>query len=1514
MSVRKKSNALKSNEFYMVGIGSSAGGIEALSLLVKNLPDDLNCCYVIAQHLSPNYKSILHEILNRESKLLVKKLVDGEKPKKNTVYVIPPNKNLVIKNKTFVLQEPSKEIFTKPSINILFDSISQEYGENSIGIILSGTGNDGTQGLISIKASGGITFAQIPKTAKYDGMPLSAIDSGSVDYEISPEQFGDIIKRYLMFDKDITALIETNAPSSELDILLKKVKKKTEIDFSNYKHATLLRRLQRRMATVECSTLADYLHYVTLNEEELVLFAKDTLISVTSFFRDVEAFDIFRTYIKDIVQAKKNGDEIRIWIAGCATGEEAYSIGILFLEYLEEFAKICKLQIFATDIDINALGIARTGVYSESAISEMKNEYVEKYFKHKDNTYEVTKLLRDSVIFAKQDLTYDPPFLKLDLITCRNVLIYFNNELQSKVLNMFHYALHSEGYLFLGRSESIGVNSEIFLPIDSKTRVFKKDSKVVLNTKKKISRGYLRNTVEPMAGQRKWEKLLQDELAHYYDNAAVLVDTDLNIIHTFGQISKFINFPKGSPKYNLQELIIDTFKPELIPLFNVVKKTQEIRKGKEKRLDNKLFRLVVKPSSEKDIDTYLVLFENFIEDLAITEADDKNTSLIPLYDYSAEDQLVTQEHLQSLIEELSTSNEEMQALNEEMQALNEEIQASNEEMQATNEELEASNEELQATNEELASVNEELLVKTNELATTNYDFESVYNTLEFPLIVLDLDLHLKRFNTTAGRMYELQYSSVGQHIESSYLPYYIKDLESRILEAINKRRRDSLFITHEKNTYKVFINPSLNKAGKVLSVVLAIVDNTDIVQAKKSLEEKQEMMLSIMNNSREMIALKDIAGRYEFVNARFEEFFGLKSEHVIKKSDSQLFDKSIASLFRVDDMSVLKDLSPKESTQTIVYRGKPFFLYTNRFPIFDDEGIIKSICVEIQDISHKYEAEQKLKLAAKVFDRAGEGILITDERNKILTVNDSFTRITGYTPEEVVGKTPSILNSGKHDKEFFQTLWSAVLERGWWQGEIFNRNKNGEIFPEWLTINTVKDNNEKITNFVAIFSDISNIKNSQRQIEHMATHDELTSLPNRFCFVDELKHQLAYANKHNEKRAVLFIDLDEFKNINDTLGHNVGDSLLIEVSRRLKECTKSSDFIARLGGDEFTAILHTGNSDEIIIYAQKILDYLTASYLIDDKKLYVSCSIGISIFPDHGMDSSSLLRSADTAMYRAKESGKKRFVFFEEEMKALSMQRMSIESGLRLALERDLFDVVFQPKVQMSPKEIIGAEVLLRWNDPSLGYVSPSVFIPIAEKSGLMVDIGKKMFSKTMQALKELIDEGLELPNIAFNISAIQFRDKQFETCFLDKLDLYGIPKEKITIEITETILMENTDSVHAILANFHAQGMCISIDDFGTGYSSLSYLKKFPLHELKIDRSFIDDLEGNSDDYHITHAIIDMANALGLDVIAEGVENEEQSALLQELGCTKAQGYLFYHPLSFKEFKKLLKKGLHEG
>jgi len=1181
-------------------------------------------------------------------------------------------------------------------------------------------------------------------------------------------------------------------------------------------------------------------------------------------------------------------------VAGCATGEEAYSIAILCLDQLELSGKVCKLQVFATDIDMHALSIARQGDYFGNGINDIKPEYLEKYFKPKDSHFEVSKRLRDSVIFAKQDLTYDPPFLKLDLITCRNVLIYFNNDLQLRVLGMFHYALLNEGFLFLGRSESVGVSSDIFTSVDTKTRIYKKDPKVMLSLKRRGERNFQKPSTETTLGTRVWEKLIQEEVSSYFESAAVIIDSELNVIHTFGQIGSFVRIPTGSLKYNLQSLIIEPFKTDLVPLFNVVKKNQQVRKSKEKQLESGYYRLVIQPSKDKNKDIYTVIFEKVEPEAPKVQ---RSLELSATAFEHSHDQLVNEEYLQALIEEMSTANEEMQALNEE-------IQASYEEMQATNEELEASNEELQATNEELSSVNEELMVKSNELSTTTFELESVYNTVDFPLLVLDVELHLKRFNKTAEKLYDLSYTAIGQTFESIHLPHYIKEMEPLLIKAINKKHKEVISLNHEKNSYKIFLTPSFTKTGKAIGIVLAAVDNTDIVQAKKEVETKQEMMLMIMNHSSNLMALKDITGRYEFVNRRFEDFFALTLEEIVRKNDIELFEQDIANAFVLEDSRVIKEGLAKEVVQKIVWQTKECWLKIKRLPIFDEHGILQSLLIELHDVTMTNKAEKKLKLSSKVFNSSSEGIMITDHNNLIVSVNEAFTQITGYGFEDVVGKNPRILNSKTHSDSFFTSMWNSITQTGGWQGEIYNKTKEGEVFPEWLTINVVKEDNS-ITNFVGVFTDISHIKKSQNKIEHMATHDTLTGLPNRFLFVDTLNTLIT----KQAPLSVLFIDLDEFKTINDSLGHTIGDELLIEVAHRLKSCIGTLDFIARLGGDEFTIILHTQDKEHITLCAQKILDAITASYFIDHKILHVSCSIGVGIYPTDGTQSSELLRSADTAMYRAKELGKRQCIFFENEMKILSLQRMSIETGLRVALEKDYFEMVFQPKVRMDTQEIVGAEALLRWNDPKLGAVSPSVFIPISEKSGLIDIVGRMVIEKTLDCIELLQQEGVRFPSIAINISAIQFKNHAFSEHLLQHLAKRGIAHKSITLEITESLLMDATPYTAETLKALHVEGIGISVDDFGTGYSSLSYLKKLPLSELKIDKSFIDDLELMQDDYHITYAIMHIANALGIDVVAEGVENEEQKKILETLGCTTAQGYLFYHPLSFKEFKKTLLK-----
>lgn len=1491
---------------HIVGIGSSAGGIEALSLLVAGLPSGLDCSYVVVQHLSPNYKSMLADLLSRENILPVIEVSEGGiRPESNTVYVVPPNFNIILKEGLLHLLTPSRESFTKPSVNLFFSSIAQEYGENSIGIILSGTGSDGTVGIKAIKSAGGTTFAQSTSSAKYTGMPQSAIDSGAVDKIVAPEGFGYELERLILGDNLFkNETIEQMGLHSDLQTLLERVKQRTKIDFSNYKPATLMRRIQRRLLATDTKTLAEYLTYSQDNPEEYDALAKDTLISVTAFFRDKEAFRSVNNYLREIINKKNKGDEIRIWVAGCATGEEAYSFAVLLAELLGDRLEDYQVQIFATDIDMDALNIARKGVYPKSTMSELSPEQVDAFFIDQEEGYQICKKLRDLVVFARQDLSIDPPFLKLDLITCRNVLIYFNGDLQSKVLSSFHYAMNSEGVLFLGRSENCSKQELLFQPVDRRTRIYRKlDAETKIHSSSAI-RGSLASAhlSNVKIASKTLEQVMHDSILNYYSPCGVIMSSDFKILHTMGNIETFVNFPVGSPELNLSNLIIPEFKNDLLTaVHNANRKKRDVKSRKKYiKAINSSYCLVVRPSGTfHNVDIFLILFE---------QASSKDVGKEPIEQLvvnglNFESELIsTREHLQTLVEELATANEEMQALNEE-------VQASNEEMQATNEELEASNEELQATNEELVSVNEELLVKSAELAATNADFEGVYNTLEFPIMVFDASLFLRRSNQAAYRLYGLTPSSIGRHFARLALPKYIHNLDSYFDKIVSNQSREVFVAVNGEQTFKIFISPNMASTGEVQSMVLAVIDNTDLVKAKRQLEESQEQLLSIMDHSLSVVTLKDTSGRYIFANKRFEEFFGISTKDCIGKSDHQLFSSNIAESLRSGDIEVIKTLRPCEIENEIKQPTYSKWLSSVYFPIFDSDGIIQSICMEASDVTQKRHAEDQLRLAAKVFDRSGEAITITDSKANIITVNDSFSSITGYKIEEVVGKNISILKSGEHSSEFYYNLWEKLVSDGWWQGEIINKKKDGTIYPQWLTINAVSDAENNVINYVAIFSDITAIKSSQRQIEYMATHDELTGLPNRNLFMDRLKHTLAVESRHKGKVAVFFIDLDNFKNINDTLGHDIGDVLLQEAASRLQHCIRDSDTLARLGGDEFTAIITYATVDEVTNIASRIIDFLSASYSIHGRNLFISCSIGISIFPDDGKDSSSLIKNADTAMYRAKESGKGQYQFFAEEMKMVAFQRLGIETGLRLAIENRAFEVYYQPQVNVATGEIVGAEALIRWRDQHLGPVSPVAFIPIAEKAGIISIIGEIVIDKVLTNICEWRQLGILPPRVSINVSAMQLRDYGFYSRLDDKIQHYDVDHSMITIEITESALMEKIELVESVLGKIKATGVHISIDDFGTGYSSLSYLKKLPITELKIDRSFVDGIANETDDQQIAVAIINMAKALNLKIVAEGVETVEQLEVLKSYGCDIVQGYFFYRPLTAIDFVATLKK-----
>ncbi|TVT51697.1 MAG: PAS domain S-box protein [Sedimenticola thiotaurini] len=564
----------------------------------------------------------------------------------------------------------------------------------------------------------------------------------------------------------------------------------------------------------------------------------------------------------------------------------------------------------------------------------------------------------------------------------------------------------------------------------------------------------------------------------------------------------------------------------------------------------------------------------------------------------------------------------------------------------------------------------------------------------------------------------------------------------------------------------------------------------------------------------------------------------------------------------------------------------------------------------IRDISERLLSEERLRLSATVFESTREGVLITDAEGNVTAVNSAFTEITGYTEAEVSGKNPSLLKSGKHPDAFYDEMWAAINKAGYWRGELWNRRKNGEVYPEWQTISTVRDQQGKLTNYVAVFSDISDIKESESQLEYLAHHDPLTELPNRLLFTARLDHALERARRDGTCLAVLFIDLDLFKNINDSLGHPVGDELLQKVSLRLKQQLRDEDTVARLGGDEFTVLLEQlPNQEKAGNIASKLVLSLNTPFVIEQHDLHITASIGISIFPNDGDTAAMLLRNSDAAMYQAKALGRNGYQYYTEEMTSSAVKRVLLENSLRQAIALNQFVVYYQPKFSLSDGKLIGSEALIRWLHPDMGLVPPDNFIPLAEDTGLIVPIGAWVLNTACRQIKAWQEQGLATGTVAVNLSGQQLQRGHLVSTVKDALESSGLDASLLELEITESFIMDQADKAIQVLGELRALGVTLSIDDFGTGYSSLSYLKKLPINNLKIDKSFVRDIPHDPNDEAIARAIISLAANMQLDVIAEGIETEDQLNFLRREGCGFGQGYLFSPPVTADDFEIYIKE-----
>ena len=1048
----------------IIGIGASAGGLEALQEFLAHLPITLqNVAFIVAQHLSPTHKSRLVELLSKNTSWKVVEAHHGEVITAQTVYITPPDTEIELLRNRIKLSKPLNALRPKPSVDVLFESLATHQQSKAIGIILSGTGTDGTDGVRAIKKVGGYTIAQEPNTAKYNGMPVSAIESGNVDWVLSPDRIGEEIY-HLLQDPDNLSLRynQEDIPSSSLQQIFSILSQRTGTDFSNYKPSTVLRRLEKRIAALQLKHIDAYLKFLESNPSEVDTLFDTILIGVTSFFRDKEAFESLEEYVGKIVQAKRKTETIRIWVVGCATGEEAYSIAILLHKLLKKYEKECGVQIFATDIDEKAIMKARKGVYPAHTLTEMPKELIEQYFLQKGNDYELIKAIRSMVLFSKHDITNNPPFLKLDMITCRNLLIYFGTNLQKQIMPIFHYALNPHGYMFLGKSETVGHFSNLFSTIDAKSKIFQqKRSQQNIGVKVTNFKPVKYNLNSPPNAVKKTSttinslaELVKETLYHSLENPYVIVNDIGDIQEIHGSIKDFLALQEGVITTNLIKLANESLQIELRAIFTkVVKEKRTIRSHVRKiKIGDKetYLRMTATPLlfTEKEAEFFMITFEVIdlvgFEWLVATQTpsmeaiqqdneaklQQDNQRMLELEHELA----ITKEHLQSYIEELETSNEELQSLNEELQSTNEELQSSNEELETSNEELQSTNEEVQITYEELKASNEELEKTDRLLKISESNLQALLNNTLKGNCLIDRSYRIVLFNKKLGEILGLlspKKLNIGEliidYIPPTNLEEFYRDLSNAITNTIIPNK-EYLFTVNQVNYYLLInFTPILDKNGAVEFVSIGILDISLTKGLYIQLTDSEKLIQSVFNVAAVGICVTDEQGYFVDVNEEYCRIYGYSKEEVIGKHFSMFIPAHNKQKAEELHNKVVSNITqPPKEWQVMRKDGRLIDISINSILLQLDDGK-KLTVTSITDITTTKEHKNLLE---KTQEAAHIGGWYLDLATSYNTWTEEVYRIYDAPMDYAVNVDNGLLRYEEPDRSILEKALQDVIDKG----------------------------------------------------------------------------------------------------------------------------------------------------------------------------------------------------------------------------------------------------------------------------------------------------------------------------------------------------------------------------------------------------------------------------------------------------------------------------------------------------
>ncbi|MEE4254405.1 MAG: EAL domain-containing protein [Desulfuromusa sp.] len=833
-------------------------------------------------------------------------------------------------------------------------------------------------------------------------------------------------------------------------------------------------------------------------------------------------------------------------------------------------------------------------------------------------------------------------------------------------------------------------------------------------------------------------------------------------------------------------------------------------------------------------------------------------------------------------------------------------------LEMTVRQLQQSEVNLQDSHAEILALNrsleEQVAVRTRELQLSERLWVDAFNAVTSPIF-----LHNKKGRIVkANRAYlDLAESSFDEVFGQFYWNVFPKN-ETALPGCIESLQNEDVDCrTTEQDVQvndRIFRSQSFTIEDDNGAYLYSMHYMEDVTEREKYIEELKKYE-KILSTNTDLIAFLDKDYIFLAANSVYAEYFGLMPEEIIGQHAENVIGRHRYQGYLTFEKILFVEKKPLHFKGWVDYpkMGRRHMDITFT-PYFEENGLVSGFVSRSRDITEISAQEDHLRLSAKVFESTSEGIIITDKAGSAVAVNPAFSRITGYSEEDALGQSPQFFKSGRHTDNFYQQMLQELAESGQWRGEIWNKRKNGEIYPSFLMISSIKNDEEETLNYVGVFSDITALKKAEDQLKYQAHHHPLTGLPNRLLLHARLQHSIEYAKRERKHGAVMFLDLDNFKKINDSLGHDAGDIVLKEVALRLQMHSREVDTVSHLSGDEFVIVLQAIRSiEDAIERAQQILESLQQPFIVDQYELYVSGSIGMVEFDGNSTDIEGLLKNADAAMYKAKEQGKNRYQLYSSELTDAAIEKVLLESHLRRAIERNELVLHYQPQVSLTTGHVIAVEALVRWQHPDLGLVMPDKFIPLSEETGLITKMGEWILKTACEQLLVWREQGYGLRRIAVNLSGKQIQQKNLPEIVERILLETGCPSASLELEITEGFIMQHPERSIAVLQQIRALGVELSIDDFGTGHSSLNYLKRLPINRLKIDRSFVWDIGENPEGEAITKAVIAMGHSLNLQITAEGIETDEQKKFLQQYHCNEGQGFLFSRPMPANEVTILL-------